>query len=151
MRREYPEAPIVSVGAVIIRGDQVLIVRRGQEPRRGRWAIPGGVIELGEMVCQAARREVREECGIEIEPGEVVDVIDAITRDESSRVRFHYVLVDLAARYLSGEVTPSSDVTDARWVREDELADFDMSADTHRVIVKALHGGAECLTSKGKG
>jgi 8-oxo-dGTP diphosphatase len=128
MRRQYPLAPIPSVGAVVWKGHKVLLVRRGHEPSKGKWSIPGGALELGETLQEAAQREVKEECGIQIDIGNVVEVRDSIFRDQARRVRFHYVLVDLEARYLSGELTVGSDAEDARWVSEEELAGYDLSA-----------------------
>jgi 8-oxo-dGTP diphosphatase len=102
-------------------------VLRGQEPSRGKWSIPGGVVELGESIAEAARREVLEECGLEIAPGEVIAVRDAIIHDEEGRIRFHYVLVDVVARSLEGELAARSDILDARWVPEGELADYELT------------------------
>jgi 8-oxo-dGTP diphosphatase len=127
MRREYPSAPLPSVGAVVFNGDQVLLVRRGQEPSRGKWSIPGGVMELGETVREAARREVMEECGVEIEAGDVIEVRDAIVRDKAGRIQFHYVLVDVIARYVSGELRVGSDVEDARWVSKEDIVGFNLT------------------------
>jgi 8-oxo-dGTP diphosphatase len=127
MHREYPSGPIPSVGAVVCDGDRVLLVLRGQEPSRGKWSIPGGVVELGETVQEAAQREVMEECGLEVEVGQVIAVKDAIVRDEADRIRFHYVLVDVAARCVGGELRPGSDISDARWVRKGDLTDYDLT------------------------
>ncbi len=138
MPREYPSSPIPSVGAIVVQGDQVLLVLRGQDPSRGKWSIPGGVLELGESVEQAARREVREECGLEIEVGDVVEVSDSIVRDEDGRIRYHYVLIDVIARYLGGEVTVGSDVEDARWVKDSELDALDLTQGLKDVLLRAL-------------
>jgi 8-oxo-dGTP diphosphatase len=108
-------------------GDRVLLVLRGQEPSRGKWSIPGGVVELGETVQEAAQREVMEECGLEVEVGQVIAVKDAIVRDEGDRIRFHYVLVDLAARCVVGELRPDSDISNARWVRQRDLTEYDLT------------------------
>ena len=109
MKREYPDHPLVGVGAVIVKDGAVLLVRRGHDPGRGEWAMPGGRLRLGETLAQAARREVREETSVEIETGEVLSVTDLIQRDDAGRVRYHYVLVDLLARYVSGEPRAGSD------------------------------------------
>lgn len=122
----------------MLKEDQVLLVLRGQEPSRGKWSIPGGVLELGETIQQAARREVREECGVEIEVGGVAEVRDAIVRDEEGRVRFHYVLIDLSARYVQGTLTAGSDVADARWVGESELNNFELTAGLRDVLIRAI-------------
>ena len=116
MTREYPAAPVCAVGAVVCYQGKVLLVRRGQEPAHGRWVIPGGGVELGETAEEAARREIREECGIEITVGPVAAVVDRIDRDEAGRVRYHYVIVDYFADYAGGSASPGTDVTDARWV-----------------------------------
>ncbi len=116
MHREYPEAPIVAVGVVVKRGHEVLLVQRLNEPSRGRWSLPGGVVELGETVREAGQREVQEECGLQIEPGEILAIVDNIVRDEAGRIRFHYVLIDLLAKYVGGEPAAASDIGDARWV-----------------------------------
>ena len=138
MIREYPEAPIVAVGVVVKRGHEILLVQRLNEPSRGRWSLPGGVVELGEKVRDAARREVREECGLQVEPGEVLAVVDNIVRDEAGRVRFHYVLIDLPAEYVSGELAAASDISDARWVREEELGEFDVTEKARELVQKVL-------------
>ncbi len=138
MQREYPSRPIVSVGVVVRKGNRVLLVRRGQEPRKGEWSIPGGIVELGETIRETAQREVREECGIRIQVGEVLEVIDAIYRDQESKVRYHYVLIDLAATHLRGEVKPGSDIDEARWVMREELDRFHLYERLKSVILKAL-------------
>jgi len=138
MIREYPEAPIVAVGVVVKRGHEVLLVRRLNEPSRGRWSLPGGAVELGETVQEAARREVWEECGLQVKPGEVLAVVDNIVRDEAGRVRFHYVLIDLLAEYISGEVAAASDIGDARWVREEELQELDVTEKAGQFVRKML-------------
>ncbi len=139
MRREYPEAPIVGVGAVVINNRQVLLVRRANEPNRGQWSIPGGTVELGETLSQAAIREVREECCVEIEPGGVLATFDLIRRDESGRLQYHYVLIDLAARYVSGEPTAGTDALEVRWVEEAQFDQLDIIPRLLAVLRKALH------------
>jgi len=138
MEREYPIRPIVSVGVVVRKGNRVLLVRRGQEPRKGEWSIPGGAIELGETIRQAAQRELEEECGLKIQPGRVLDVIDAIYRDEKGKVRYHYVLIDLNAEYLGGKLAVGSDIEEARWVTKEALPRFYLPEKTLAVILKAL-------------
>jgi ADP-ribose pyrophosphatase YjhB (NUDIX family) len=141
MRREYPSAPLPSVGAVVCNGDNVLLVLRGQEPSRGKWSIPGGVMELGETIREAARREVMEECGVEIEAGDVIEVRDAIVRDIAGRIRFHYVLVDVIGRYVSGKLTVGSDVEDARWVSKEDLTKLDLSPGLLPLLLSCLERG----------
>jgi 8-oxo-dGTP diphosphatase len=126
MKREYPLAPLVGVGGVVIQDGCVLMIQRGQEPGRGRWSIPGGRLHLGERLCDGVEREILEECGVRVRAGKVLGVADLIQRDDDGRVRYHYVLVDLAAEYLSGDLCPSSDALAARWVPFDELPALEM-------------------------
>lgn len=136
--REYPDRPVVSVGVVAFKDEKVLLIQRANEPSKGRWSLPGGVVELGEPIRRAAIREVREECGIEIEPSAVLEVVDAIVPDDRGRIRFHYVLIDLLAEYKSGDLSPQSDISDARWSGEEELDELDILPATLSVIRKAF-------------
>lgn len=138
MHREYPEAPIAGVGAVVINNRQVLLVRRANEPNRGQWSIPGGTVELGETLAQAAIREVREECGVEIVPGGVLDTFDLIRRDQAGRLQYHYVLIDLAARYVSGEPTAGTDALEVRWVEEAQFDQLEIIPRLLPVLRRAL-------------
>ncbi len=141
MRRKYPTAPIVGIGAVVVDRSRVLLVQRAHEPGRGRWSIPGGVVELGETLAQAAMREVREECQIDIAPAGVLSTYDLIERDESGRIRFHYVLIDLAAKYLGGDASPGTDALQVRWASEAELDGLDIQSRLLPVLRKALRHG----------
>jgi ADP-ribose pyrophosphatase YjhB (NUDIX family) len=117
--RKYPDTPIVAVGAVILDGDHVLLVQRGQEPLKGEWSLPGGVVELGETLEGALTREVREETSLDVVVGAVVDVLDSIRRDAGGRVEYHYIIVDYACRVRGGTSTVASrgtDAADVRWV-----------------------------------
>ena len=138
MKREYPEAPIAGVGVVVVKGDQVLLVRRGKEPGQGRWGLPGGAVELGETVAQAAERELDEECGIEIGIRDVIEVIDRIIPDDDDQIRYHYILIDLLAEHRRGDPTASSDAAEVRWVLEKELDQLELSQATSRVIRRGL-------------
>lgn len=122
MKREYPEAPIVSVGAVILEGSRLVLVRRGKDPWRGLWTFPGGAVELGEPIRESVQREALEETGLVVEVGEVLTVIDNVVRDEQGRPRYHYVIVDFLARPVGGTLRAGSDVDDACWA---SLADLD--------------------------
>jgi 8-oxo-dGTP diphosphatase len=139
VEREYPQAPVVGVGAVVIRDRQVLLVRRANDPSRGQWSIPGGVVELGETLAQAVVREVREECHVEVEPGSVLATFDLIQRDDAGRIRYHYMLVDLAARYLTGEPVAGTDALEVRWVREVESGQLDIIPRLLPLLRQALH------------
>ena len=146
MRREYPEAPIVGIGAVIIDEGKVLLVRRGHEPLRGEWSLPGGALELGETLQQGIVREVLEETGLTVTPENVVEVLDRISRDENTGqdlglVRYHYVLVDFLCRVTGGVLCCGSDADDARWVKRNDLYEPDgykLAPVTLRVIEKAF-------------
>ncbi|MGD8473496.1 MAG: NUDIX hydrolase [Anaerolineae bacterium] len=127
MKREYPDAPIVAVGAVILDGDRILLIRRDLEPARGRWTFPGGAVELGESLEEAVRREAFEETGLRVAVGEVATVIDRVERDGDGHVRYHYVIVDYFARAVGGTLQPASDVSDARWVGLEELDSLEMT------------------------
>jgi len=138
MPREYPEAPIVGVGAVIVKDDQVLLVRRANAPSRGRWSIPGGTVELGETLAQAAVREVREECQVEVEASRVLSTFDLIQRDAKGRIRYHYVLIDLLARHVSGEPKAGTDALEARWVKRAEFNQLDVVERLVPLLCQAL-------------
>jgi ADP-ribose pyrophosphatase YjhB (NUDIX family) len=141
--REYPTRPIPGVGVVVCKDDHVLLIQRGQPPRQGEWGIPGGVLELGETWYAAAVREVREECGIEIALGKIVDAVDMIVRDGDERVQYHYAIVDFVAEYLGGDLRAASDVLDARWVSPDELPKYALPLMTRQVIRKAIQNQGE--------
>jgi 8-oxo-dGTP diphosphatase len=139
MRRMYPEAPVVGVGAVVVKDGRVLLIRRANEPSRGRWSIPGGTVELGETLAQAVAREVLEECQVDIDVGSVLSTFDLIERDPQGLIRYHYVLLDLAARHVRGEPVAGTDALEVRWVAEDELSDLDVVPRLLPVLRKALH------------
>lgn len=119
LQREFPASPLVGVGAIIVHENRVLLVRRGTEPMRGRWSIPGGLIEVGEMLSEALVREVREETGLEVEPVELVELLDRIHR-ENGRVRYHYVIADYLCRVTGGTLRAASDADEVRWVERAE-------------------------------
>src|SRR5580704_196801 len=123
MKREYPDRPIVGVGAVVLRGGKFLSVLRGSPPLQGEWSLPGGVLELGEMLREAVVREVLEETGIVIAPESVIEVFDRLQHDADGRVRYHYVLVDFLCEYISGEERAGDDAIGVKWVN---LADLDV-------------------------
>jgi mutator protein MutT len=138
MKRDYPERPIAAAGAVIIEDGRVLLVKRATEPLHGQWSIPGGAVELGETLRQAAVREAREETGLIVEAGNVLEVFDNIYRDPGGRIQYHYVLVDFLCRLLGGELRAASDVSDVRWVSSGGLADLRLTQNTERLIRQAF-------------
>lgn len=129
MRREYPSHPIVGVGAVIVQDGRLLIVKRGVEPGKGKWSIPGGAVDLGEEAREAVVREAREECGLDIEIIEDIpmDAVDNISIDKEGRFRYHYVLLQFLAHPKGGTLKPSSDVLDAKWVPLEEVEKYDLT------------------------
>lgn len=138
VRREYPECPLAGVGGVILDGGKVLLVRRGREPLRGEWSLPGGLVELGETLADALRREIREETGLEIHVGPIVEVLDRILPDEQGRVQFHYILVDYLCRVEGGHLGAASDASEAKWVERTHLAEYGLRPETMRVIERAF-------------
>ncbi len=142
MSREYPEHPIVGVAAVVLWDGQVLLVQRGREPAKGLWGLPGGMLELGETVTEGVRREVWEECGVEIEVGPLVGVFEPMQRDDAGRLRYHYVVLDYLARYVGGELQAADDADDARWVSPAELERLPMLVETREMIKRALENAA---------
>jgi 8-oxo-dGTP diphosphatase len=136
--REFPSRPVVGVGAIVVDGDAVLIVQRGREPLKGQWSLPGGAVELGETLDAAIAREVREETGLDVEVGPIVEVLNRIRLDETGRVRFHYVLVDFVCRRVAGQLSPGSDAAAAAWATSSEFARYDVAPATVTVIRKAL-------------
>ena len=139
MRREYPESPMVGVGAVVIDGTKVLLVRRGNEPLKGEWSLPGGALEVGETLQQGIVREVLEETGLRVAPVSVIEILDRIVKDEETdRVRYHYVLIDFLCRVMGGSPLVGSDADEVRWVERSQLDDHKVAPITVRVIEKAF-------------
>jgi 8-oxo-dGTP diphosphatase len=137
MLRKYPKHPLVGVGGVVIHRDRALLIRRGHEPLKGEWSIPGGMLELGEDLTAGVQRELKEETGLDVEPLECILVFDRIMH-ESERVKYHYVIVDYLCRRKRGRLHPASDVTDARWVRREDLPQYHLTDLATTVILKAF-------------
>jgi len=138
MKRHYPEQPVVGVGAVVFRGEEVLLVRRGQEPARDAWSLPGGLVELGETLEEALRRELQEETGLAVKVLGISAVLERIYHDQEGGIPYHYVLVDFLCDYQAGELKAASDITAARFVPLPELESFDLPAFTAAVIRRAV-------------
>ena len=138
----YPSQPVVAVGAIVFRNNRVLLVRRGQPPSRDLWAIPGGRVELGETLQEAAEREILEETGITIKAQTPVYTFDYIERDGSASPRFHYVIIDLTADYVAGEIMAGDDAAEARWIAADELAGLKVSSKTLKLLKKQFGFGS---------
>ncbi len=137
MKREFPKQPLVGVGGVVIHRNRVLLIRRGSEPLKGEWSIPGGLLELGEELAEAARRELREETGLEVEPLAIMETFDRIFR-EGRKVRYHFVIVDYVCRLKRGRLRPASDVLEARWVRREDLPQYNLTEKATSVALQAF-------------
>ncbi len=133
----YPQSPRVAIGTVVIRDGAVLLVRRAKPPSEGLWAIPGGSVELGETLQQAAERELFEETGVRARAGQPCYAFDAVHKDAQGRVQFHYVVVDLKAEFICGEPEAGDDVLEARWVRPHELRAMAVSERTLDLLREA--------------
>ncbi len=138
MKREFPEVPLVGVGAIIIEGARVVLVKRRHPPLQDQWSIPGGVLEVGELVREAAVREAREETGLSVEPGELLGVYDRVLRNVDKRVQYHYVLIDFLCRRVAGNIAADSDAAEVRWFTWDELPALKLAEDTVDVIGKGF-------------
>ncbi len=145
MAREFPDRPVVGVGGVVIEDGRALLIRRGSEPLRGHWSIPGGTLELGESLKQGVARELREETGLEVRVLDLIEVFDRVYRDEqqgdpdnTSAPRFHFVIVDYLCERISGEPRAASDVTDVAYAREDELEPYQLTETATRILKKAF-------------
>jgi 8-oxo-dGTP diphosphatase len=138
MAHEYPAAPVVGVGGVVLDGDRVVLVRRAHPPRQGEWSLPGGKVELGESLADAVRREVREETGLDVEVGPLVEMFDRVHRDEHGGVRYHFVIADYLCRPISGVLQAGDDAADAAWASRSELAGYAVNAHVAAVIAAAF-------------
>ena len=138
--RKYPDRPIVAVGAVVFDADRVLLVQRGQEPLKGEWSLPGGMVEIGETLEAALAREVREETSLDVVVGPVVKVLDSIRRDAGGRAEYHYIIIDYACRVRGGTPTAAArgtDAADVRWVAVDDLEQYHVTDTAMAVIRRA--------------
>jgi 8-oxo-dGTP diphosphatase len=136
--RQYPDRPIVGVGAVIVDGERVVLVRRGHEPLKGQWSLPGGAVELGESLVEALEREILEETGLRVRTGPIVDVVDRVHRTPDGRVEYHFVVVDYVCTVVGGELASGSDAADISWVDAAELPRFSLTPQAAAVVERAL-------------
>jgi ADP-ribose pyrophosphatase YjhB (NUDIX family) len=140
-QRRYPDRPIVAVGAIVVENGRVLMARRGKEPSYGLWSVPGGAVHLGEDLKTAARREIREELGVEVELTDVIELLERVTRDAEGRVQYHYVIVDYLARLASGEPRPSPEALEVRWIAPEEFPQFEMTRGTAEILLRIMETG----------
>jgi len=138
MKREFPEAPLVGVGAIIIEDSRVVLVKRAHPPLQAQWSIPGGVLEVGELVREAAIREAREETGLIVEPADLLGVYDRVLRDVEQRVQYHYVLIDFLCRRVGGELLAASDAAEVGWFTRERLPALNLAEDTQDVVRKGF-------------
>jgi ADP-ribose pyrophosphatase len=133
-KREYPDSPRLGVGAIVIKDNKTLLIKRGAAPGKGLWAIPGGSVELGETLQEAAEREIMEETGLVIRAGKPVYAFDFIERDDAGRIRFHFAIVDIMADYVSGTLNAADDALEARWVSHEELMNLLITPSTSKLL-----------------
>jgi ADP-ribose pyrophosphatase len=144
IKREYPATPLLGVGVVVKKENSVLLIRRAKEPKKGLWALPGGMVNLGEPIRLAAIREVKEECSIDIELQDIISVIDLIDKNPDGKVKYHFVLIDFLAEYIGGELRPDSDALDAAWVSPENLSKYNIPELTKKVINKVISESPGC-------
>lgn len=138
MARDYPAAPVAAVGGVVLEGERVLLVKRALPPRQGEWSLPGGRLELGESLVDGVRREVKEETGLEVAVGPMVEVFDRVHRDDAGAIRYHFVIVDFLCRPIGGTLAAGDDASDVRWVAREGVAALGVNAFAAAVIEKAF-------------
>ncbi|MGF3522524.1 MAG: NUDIX hydrolase [Candidatus Bathyarchaeia archaeon] len=136
VKKLYPEHPIVGVGIVILKDGKLLLAKRGNEPAKGKWSIPGGVVELGESLEAAVAREAKEETGLEVETPRLIDVVDQMDVDESGRVKYHFVIVDYLLKIKNGTPKAASDVEELRWVALSEVETYNLTDSFRRFFIK---------------
>lgn len=139
MAREYPAHPVVGVGAVVVRGGKALIIKRAHEPRKGEWSLPGGLLELGESLQDAVRREIKEETSLDIEVGPIIETFDRVHRDDEGKIRYHFVIVDFVCWASEGTAVAGSDADGVAWVAAAEIDDYWVNAHAKAVILRGLN------------
>ncbi len=138
MQREHPKQPLIGVGALIVENGRVVLIKRGKAPLLGEWSIPGGMLELGETLRQAAEREALEETGLAVRATELLGVFDRVVPDPDGKIVYHYVLIDFLCERISGDLQAGADAADAQWLTPGEVAKLPLAKDTAEVIRAAL-------------
>ena len=136
VKRLYPTQPVVGVGAIILREGKILLEQRGNEPAKGQWTIPGGVVEVGESLEDAVLRETREETGLEAEKTRLIDVVDQVHRDKEGKIEYHYVIIDYVVNVKAGEPKPASDAAALKWVPISEGEGYDLTPSFRRFFIQ---------------
>lgn len=139
MAREYPAHPVVGVGAVVVRDGKALVIKRAHEPRQGEWSLPGGLLELGESLQEAVRREIKEETSLDITVGPIIETFDRVHRDDAGKIRYHFVIVDFVCWPDGGEAVAGSDAEGVAWVTAAEIDDYAVNAHAKEVILRGLN------------
>ncbi len=127
MKRLYPDQPVVGVGAVIVNEGKILLEKRSNEPSKGKWTIPGGLVDLGENIEQAVIRETKEETCLDVEDPRLIDVVDNVDLDDAGKVKYHFVIVDYVVKIIGGTVEAASDAEELRWVALDDVEAYDLT------------------------
>jgi len=146
VKRLYPDQPIVGIGAVIVSQGKIALIKRGNEPSKGKWSIPGGLVELGESLEHAVIREVKEETCLDVENPSLIDVVDNVDLDEKSKVKYHYVIIDYLVHVKNGTVQAASDAAELRWVPFDEVEKYDLTT-SFRIFFRHNREGLEKANS----
>jgi 8-oxo-dGTP diphosphatase len=136
VKRLYPTQPVVGVGAIVLRKGEILLEQRGNEPARGQWTIPGGVVEIGESLEDAVRRETKEETGLDVQHAHLIDVVDQVHLDQKGSIEYHYVIIDYVVTVKSGEPHAASDAKALRWVPIGEVEGYNLTPSFRRFFVK---------------
>ena len=127
MKRLYPDQPVVGIGAVIINDGKIALIKRGNEPSKGKWTIPGGLVELGENLEHAVIRETKEETGLDVNNPSLVDVVSNVDLDEEGKVKYHYVILEYFVYVKNGTAQAASDAAELRWVLLEEVEIYDLT------------------------
>ncbi|MHC1627962.1 MAG: NUDIX hydrolase [Candidatus Nezhaarchaeales archaeon] len=134
--REYPSRPLVGVGVLVVHEDKVLLIKRRMDPDKGLWAIPGGLVNLGEKIRDAAAREVLEETGVKVNIKRLIDVVDKIVLDDQGRVKYHFVIVDFEGEAMNHNLNASPEVEEAKWMSKEEIKNIELSETTKDLLVR---------------